>query len=94
MDAIIARKNIDSSWNEGKISISLIEDMDSKTIVFEDNGIGLTERKYISLYPFWVSLLERFNKWKNTRETYWTFWYRTVILFHGIPGNKPSYSLN
>ncbi len=52
VDAIIARKNIDSSWNEGKISISLIEDMDSKTIVFEDNGIGLTEEeihKFISI---------------------------------------------
>lgn len=45
VDAIMARKNIDSSWNEGKISVSLIEDRESKTIVFEDNGIGLTEEE-------------------------------------------------
>lgn len=52
VDAIMARKNFDRSWNEGKISISLIEDRDSKTIVFEDNGIGLTEEeihKFISI---------------------------------------------
>ena len=52
VDAIIARQNADSSWKEGKISINLIEDSNSKTIVFEDNGIGLIEEeihKFISI---------------------------------------------
>lgn len=45
VDAINARKKEDRSWDQGKITISLIENMEASTIVFEDNGIGLTEEE-------------------------------------------------
>ncbi|AOT70629.1 HSP90 family protein [Geosporobacter ferrireducens] len=41
VDAINARKKSENFWPDGKITISLIED----TIIFEDNGIGLTEEE-------------------------------------------------
>lgn len=41
-DAIRARKKIDSTL-EGKIHASLIGDINEKTLILEDNGIGLTE---------------------------------------------------
>lgn len=43
IDAINARKKLDNSWKDGKITVSLIKDIQFSTIVFEDNGIGLTE---------------------------------------------------
>lgn len=41
-DAIRARKKIDSTL-EGKIHASLTGDNNEKTLIIEDNGIGLTE---------------------------------------------------
>ncbi|HHQ0961689.1 TPA: ATP-binding protein, partial [Listeria monocytogenes] len=41
-DAIRARKKIDSTL-EGKIHASLTGDNNEKTLIVEDNGIGLTE---------------------------------------------------
>ncbi|MDT0002569.1 HSP90 family protein [Listeria cossartiae subsp. cayugensis] len=43
-DAIRARKKIDPTL-EGKIHASLIGDINEKTLILEDNGIGLTEEE-------------------------------------------------
>lgn len=45
IDAISARKEAEPNWSEGKIVVSLIHSGQEKTIVFEDNGIGLTEEE-------------------------------------------------
>ncbi|MBU5436472.1 HSP90 family protein [Tissierella sp. MSJ-40] len=43
VDAINKRKQIEKNWTEGKVCISLLQGKDTNTIVFEDNGTGLTE---------------------------------------------------
>lgn len=45
VDAISARKKLDDSWTKGRISISLVTGDAYDTIIFEDNGVGLTEEE-------------------------------------------------
>jgi molecular chaperone HtpG len=52
VDAINARRLIEKNWTEGKVCISLVQSEDTNTIVFEDNGAGLTEaeiHKFLSI---------------------------------------------
>lgn len=43
LDAITARKNYDANFQDAKVTVELIQQVDKNVLIFEDNGIGLTE---------------------------------------------------
>ncbi|MCP4520408.1 MAG: HSP90 family protein [Cytophagales bacterium] len=45
MDAISARENYDTNFKDGRVNVELIEGENRNTLIFEDNGIGLTKEE-------------------------------------------------